>query len=1547
MKHVLKRILAFFIVIVLSSSMIVFSNEPDGFKIGDYIYFGLYNEQPILWRIINIDETGNPMLFLNDSVIRMPFDSTGTWHTNNTDGRTKSGSNLWRDSNIRQWLNSSEQSISWIQNPPDNSYEAQMKGFMSDGNFTQEQREVIKTETHKALLSYPDKDLKEGGTIYYEAPYYNEEGYFDLGNLHKDETLNNIVHGTYNSAYYHNVEDKVFLLDVKEFYDYIYLNRNALGTDFYLRGTQKFWLRTPRVTVYVTSTTYPDTPTDISRANGEYDGVNVLTVGSGSIARYLYPYQNGITHMKYVDYEYVEQPAFLSYVVRPAMVIDLSKIEIASGDGSAEIPYEIDCNPQKATVEISVADYETAKPLSGVNISFGTATEISDSSGKVIFEDVGFGEYDLSSNKSEYAEYKETLSVQSEEFSKTIYLQKGVAINSVKVALPSGGTRNLLTDSGFTVDKADDNDYTITADVDWNGKSGTAYVVGAKSGTRKPLNQQGRATVKLGQDFPKDEKFYIDVVAEDERYNSQRRLCVEVEDIAEQLRQGAAQYSLPKVFAPIIDIEILNSFGLQFNMEQLGKTVGVDVTDRKIILTLGGGGSKPESGNPFKGNLKGMNKFLGLNMTSSKKVDMEVFGRIEIPIDVLLEKREYRGVIGFSLGGPSFEAERKLVNIASMQKQFMVHAVPVVVKLSAGIGFEAEAGFAGTKTDFSDVSFVGSITPQGSIKVSGGVGLAKLANACLFGKGQIDATINFTKTGNSFDPTVTLSVGVELEVMNFTIEQTLVEGKFPSEKQFYMSNNDINASEFILAGRDYLNNRAEKIEENKNGMYSMSLSQENNEPFNEIVDYLAFPNTKSKPVILDDDTYLIYQVDDTDRIEANGLKLVFSKRDHMLWEEPEPIDDDGTADGAFDVKSSADTAFVAWENIKTAFPDDNINLTTLMSNSEITVSKFNNDGKKWGTPITLTNNEVADFSPVLAVSGEKAVVAWLSNSASDVFGITGTNNINYAFYENGAWQNTNVIANVGLVSAISVAYDGSTLMLCYDKDIDGSLLTNTDREVFLKNLSQNSYPVSISGGVHTAYSGQVFLQGGKFNVAYVNDEGLSIINNILDPTISFIADIEELEGYGIEVVQNGSHAGILWLETDNSGFNRLCGTYYDTDINSWTPKSMSKVNVGLETDIKNLNAIMKSDGSVIVSCLQAPKPQKVYNEDGTTEIDKGYVVLQAFAYTPGYNVQIIFDSIVYDEESYAKKLVTPITFDLEVSGEKCFSDNIQIMVYEGHPEYGGVLINDNDTISGTFNPGDVVHVETSYLPQTSSGRKEVYIKVVPTETVESNLWDNIQFLNMGYGLLSVNEVYFEKDKDTYLLNATIANKGALTTEGINVFVYEDSLGDNLIYSEKITELSAISTKQIKLPIPSDSIIFNDCVKRYYVEITLENEDGSAFIDVESMLGVIENPEYKPSYEVLITESKINTNNELDTSIIVSNNTRDNKEAKLVTALYDDQKRLIAIKSQDIVILAGLSISKQVNLKTDYNSNRCTQKVFLWDSVENIIPLASGVSKDVI
>ena len=266
-----------------------------GVQLGDYIQLGSYENKPILWRCVSVDENGP--LMLSDRVLcdSMPYDAQTSENSisgshRRSSNRSKYGSNHWRDSDMRSWLNSDakEGEVKWLcGNPPKDGYI--LGGGAYDGKagflngFAPDEAAAIKTVTQHAIVSHPE----------YTAGYIDASG----ADLPYNTDIGSVADG-YEGAHYENITDKVFLLDVKQLHTvyenlggyYIAQNRNGVNWSY--------WLRTP-----------------VTDCNHDMRYVSP----QGSIGR--------------------DAPCKGYYGVRPAFYLDTAYYAVTSGSGTAAAPY--------------------------------------------------------------------------------------------------------------------------------------------------------------------------------------------------------------------------------------------------------------------------------------------------------------------------------------------------------------------------------------------------------------------------------------------------------------------------------------------------------------------------------------------------------------------------------------------------------------------------------------------------------------------------------------------------------------------------------------------------------------------------------------------------------------------------------------------------------------------------------------------------------------------------------------------------------------------------------------------------------------------------------------------------------------------------------------------------------------------------------------------------------------------------------------------------------------------------------------------------------
>lgn len=122
-----KKITAIFLALCMAISVLPMTiqaaSKPD-IKVGDYVKMGAYNNASILWRCVSIDNNG-PLMLADKIVDTLAYDAK-TNDNSNSKSHSRSykrddyGSNYWKDSNMRSWLNSTaaEGKVDWALRQP-------------------------------------------------------------------------------------------------------------------------------------------------------------------------------------------------------------------------------------------------------------------------------------------------------------------------------------------------------------------------------------------------------------------------------------------------------------------------------------------------------------------------------------------------------------------------------------------------------------------------------------------------------------------------------------------------------------------------------------------------------------------------------------------------------------------------------------------------------------------------------------------------------------------------------------------------------------------------------------------------------------------------------------------------------------------------------------------------------------------------------------------------------------------------------------------------------------------------------------------------------------------------------------------------------------------------------------------------------------------------------------------------------------------------------------------------------------------------------------
>ena len=323
-----KKITAIFLALCMAipvlPTTIQAASKPD-IKVGDYVKMGAYNNASILWRCVSIDNNG-PLMLADKIVDTLAYDAK-TNDNSNSKSHSRSykrddyGSNYWKDSNMRSWLNSTaaEGKVDWLcGNPPKDGYVSgvgaynEKAGFLNA--FSKSEIAAMKTVTQRSLVSHPEynKGIVDGDANS-DLLYYTDIS----------EAVAN-----YDSSYFETTTEKVFLLDVKQA-NAVWKNLKGYYVAYNNDGMAwPYWLRTP-----------------VTDCNHDMRYIS----SSGQVGRYA--------------------PWYSDLGVRPAFYLDSEYFVTTSGSGSQSSPY-IGSAPNKQE-----DDYTISEPAEDANPDWNVSTE--------------------------------------------------------------------------------------------------------------------------------------------------------------------------------------------------------------------------------------------------------------------------------------------------------------------------------------------------------------------------------------------------------------------------------------------------------------------------------------------------------------------------------------------------------------------------------------------------------------------------------------------------------------------------------------------------------------------------------------------------------------------------------------------------------------------------------------------------------------------------------------------------------------------------------------------------------------------------------------------------------------------------------------------------------------------------------------------------------------------------------------------------------------------------------------------------------------------
>lgn len=986
-------------------------------------------------------------------------------------------------------------------------------------------------------------------------------------------------------------------------------------------------------------------------------------------------------------------------------------------------------------VSLYVYDKWTSKPLSGATVKIGDYEAVSGEDGIVNFPDVKL--------RTKYV-----VECTAENYFTTTYLDvfynagsdknflgmtayknssKSIKVSSVFYGIGNKVYGDLTNGNSVTVAKTDTDTYFLKVNVDWGKfQPGTIKLYAEKS--KKTLDfKNNKLLVKIGEEFDVGETFNLILISGDGKSKFTKKLVLKTQTLPKETKIDIPELTsepIPGNF-PFFGGAAKESFNFGVDLNELLKTnpnANVSMDDENVVITIDFGGENVES---FYANIWG-----------DKEVEGTIGVKIIIPVTDL-KGGKWAGYLTFKSGNKvNFDKKANYVEFVAVNKTYWIETpfgvLPVYLKLDLSSMVDAELGIAKEDTLHS---IDGNLTVGITGRISGGLGVAYNTFEITCGPyGKATAEINMSDINlntPTLKPHIELNFGVQLSAkawfLNAGAEFEMGKWEWPKDDADLLMQHELESTELALFERDYSQNPNVFLGEESAELYNSSESEVYSD---KTILTNVLPTVQGKILYLDGKKILVFNNDNTERDIQNGLMLMFSEFVDGAWSRPVAVCDDGTMDSQI----SSDGKFVVWENSNKQFGKDENNWISIMSCQEIAVSKY--DGNKFENQVILTNNDIADYAPTVAAYGDKAIVAWLSNSESDIFGSKGTTSVHYCIYDGQKWGEVETVNNVGTVTRVEAQYNDDVSKIVFANQNGLNVLNTDENKIDIIYADKFDYFTCSPDGVY------LITEGGDIWFAGFNKERQRIASGA-----ECISCPQFVESEGVSY--------LLWTQSADNGVS-LHGIQYDGC--DW-----SKVIKYYEGCFDIVSPSASPSGNGVSLCyINRENANNLLTQDDIPE--KFICNLNIAEITPRWDV--VIEKVGYSENEIEYEIRNCGTQSID--GLKLsVSQDILICAEKIYPQ-----IKADDVFTGKISVNDFDNGSTALFEAEVMGTDNDIIAK-----------DSYRFNPIASDMKVISANILKDQNEKYNIICEVVNDGVITDPCVTVEVKENNFNGKVLYSE--------------------------------------------------------------------------------------------------------------------------------------------------------------------
>ncbi|MCL2655217.1 MAG: hypothetical protein FWD65_05910, partial [Coriobacteriia bacterium] len=689
---------------------------------------------------------------------------------------------------------------------------------------------------------------------------------------------------------------------------------------------------------------------------------------------------------------------------------------------------------------VFVREKASGMPISGASVTVGGTVFTTDSTGKASVKGK-FGTQVVSVTAPGY---------QSQARSETIKLGTGVfflldpASNmpTVSQALLNGKTDLKCVGNGPVYTVGDTTRARIKVTADWKNYKPGLYII-SQAG-RVPVNSTtGDFNFLPGQVFDADKSIYLQLQGTDpatgqtvmsQHYDLHLRMQKPAAGLfGSSVRVGSKmQFDIPK------DIPVVGGAPMDFDLKFVPFSLDIEGNRIRVGLGCSDVGRMKENWDEFVNisdtlaknqkdatkSLAALDELKQYGFKASKldlmdnikpKADFNVFGYMEGYID--------------SKGNPVFSQGYAVLGLdlkASYTQQFVVGPVPAYIKVAVGLEIQKQLN-CGTMQD-NHLLYTGdlTLTPKGSLE--GGVGVKGVCSIGAEGEIKLPVTINTAQNYQTIEwkGTAKLIVGA---FEPFVYKYKFAEGGgvlYDSRKQGAKVSGSAapmsgaaaptgmpTLDEFKLASRSdgewKAISAAKPSAQSASGMQGAPAPLASAAPGFTTLQTGTMSSSKPQMIAVGNKLLAVWQEDNSARSSINRSMLVYSVKSAGAWSAPQAVWDNGAPDGTAQLFTDGSKVWLVWQKAKSSISvaDETDSATVIPAYAaaqEIATAQWDTATSTFSSKSYLTNDSTLDLLPSGVMIQGTPTVSWVSNSANDIFGSSGTNTIKTATLDGSSWD---------------------------------------------------------------------------------------------------------------------------------------------------------------------------------------------------------------------------------------------------------------------------------------------------------------------------------------------------------------------------------------------------------------------------------------------------------------------------------------------------------------------------------------------------------------